>query len=278
MVIGKVAPEKARAIIEKYFGSWNATGPKPDTLLPPVPPNEPSTTAVPDNSRVQGEVTLAETLGLTRTNPDYYALELGNHVLGGAFYATRLYRDLREEAGLVYYVSSSFDVGRTRGLYLVRYACDPGNVRKARAIVERNLKDMGTAPVTPEELRQAKALLIREIPLSESSVNSIAEGLIYRSTQELPLDEPTRAARRYLELTAEQVKAAFAKWVRPGDLVQISEGSLKGRTVVMDLRRKKKEKLSPGGPMEKVEERSVKEFVIDFEKGLNSEEVRKRVQ
>jgi zinc protease len=167
---------------------------------------------------------LAETLGLTRPNPDYYALELGNHVLGGAFYATRLYRDLREETGLVYYVSSSFDIGRTRGLYVVRYACDPGNVPKVRAIVERNLRDMQTQAVTPEELRQGKALLIREIPLSESSVDSIAEGLIYHSTHELPLDEPTRAAHRYLELTAEQVQAAFAKWLRPGDLVQVNQG------------------------------------------------------
>ncbi len=64
----------------------------------------PSTTHVPDASRVQDKVTLAETLTLTRTNADYYALELGNHVLGGGFYATRLYRDLREKNGLVYFV------------------------------------------------------------------------------------------------------------------------------------------------------------------------------
>jgi len=78
--------------------------------------------------------------------------------------------------------------------------------------------------VTPEELQQAKALLLREMPLSESSVDSIAEGLIYRAAHELPLDEPTRAAHRYLELTAKQVQAAFAKWVRPNDLVQVTEG------------------------------------------------------
>ena len=78
--------------------------------------------------------------------------------------------------------------------------------------------------MTPEELQQAKALLLREIPLSGSSVDSIAEGLIYRATHELPLDEPIRAAHRYLELTAEQVQAAFAKWGRPNDLVQVTEG------------------------------------------------------
>jgi zinc protease len=224
VVIGKVTPEEAGSAIQKHFGSWKAAGPRPDTLLPSVPTNKPFSTAIPDASRIQDRVTLAETLGLTRSHPDYYALELGNHVLGGAFYATRLYRDLREQTGLVYYVSSSFDVGETRSLYLVSYGCDPGNVAKARAIVERNLREMQTALVTPEELRQAKALVLREIPLSESSVDSIARGLIYRATHNLPLNEPVSAAHKYVELTAEQVKAAFAKWLRPADLVEVTVG------------------------------------------------------
>jgi zinc protease len=224
VVIGKVAPDKAKAVIEKYFGPWKASGPKPETLLPPVPPNKPSSRAVPDHSRVQDRVTLAETLGLNRANPDYYALELGNHVLGGAFYATRLYQDLREKSGLVYYVASNFDVGQTRALYLVGYGCDPQNISRARAIVEQNLRNMQTTLVSPEELQQTKALVLREIPLSEGSVDSIAGGFIYRATHDLPLDEPTRAAHRYLQLTAEQVQAAFAKWVRPSDLVQVTQG------------------------------------------------------
>ena len=133
VVIGNVTPENAKAVISKYFGDWKSTGPKPETLLPPVPPNKPVTTQVPDASRVQDKVTLAETLGLTRTNENYYALQMGNHVLGGAFYATRLYHELREEAGLVYFVESSLAVGQTRSVYSVEYACDPPNVAKARA-------------------------------------------------------------------------------------------------------------------------------------------------
>jgi zinc protease len=224
VVIGKVTTEKAKAVVQKHFGSWRATGPKPGVLLPPVPPNKPSTIAVPNTSRVQCKVTLAETLGLTRSNPDYYALELGNHVLGGGFYATRLYQDLREKTGLVYNVSSSFQVGKTRASYVVKYACDPPNVTKARAIVERNLKDMQTTPVRPEELRRAKAMLLREIPLSESSLGSIGRGLISRSILDLPLDEPIAAAHQYVQFTAEQVKEAFAKGLRPADLVQVTEG------------------------------------------------------
>jgi zinc protease len=224
VVVGKAAPGKAKAVIEKYFGPWKTTGPAPETSLPPVPPNKPSASDVPDLNRVQAKTILAQTLGLTRSDPDYYALELGNHVLGGAFYATRLYRDLREETGLVYNVESTFDVGVTRSLYRVIFGCDPGNTSKARAILVRNLAQMQTTPVSPDELQRAKALLLREIPLSESSVDQIAQKLIYLSTHFLPLDEPILAARRYVALSAEQVRAAYVKWLRPGDLVQVIEG------------------------------------------------------
>ena len=104
------------------------------------------------------------------------------------------------------------------------YACDPPNVSKARAIIVRDLKAMQKTPVTDDELRQAQALLLREIPLSESSEDSIAQGLLSRAAMDLPLDEPTRAAQRYVKLTAKEVQAAFAKWVRPDAFVQVTQG------------------------------------------------------
>jgi zinc protease len=224
VVIGDITPDKARGVLEKYFGAWKSTGPRPDVLLPSTPPNRPATIAVPDTSRVQDQVLLAETLHLTRSNADYYALELGNHVLGGGFYATRLYQDLREKSGLVYFVSSSFQVGKTRAVYRVDYACDPSNVSRARAMVVRNLQTMRQAPVSPGELRQARSMLLREIPLAESSIRHIAAGLISRSVLDLPLDEPTVAARHFLTITAGQVRDAFRKYIRPADLVQVTEG------------------------------------------------------
>jgi len=169
-------------------------------------------------------VTLAQTLGLTRTNDDYYALELGNNVLGGAFYATRFYRDLRKNTGLVYFVMSDFEVGLTRGIYRIGYACDPPNVSKTRGIVTRDLNEMRTNNVTDEELHQAKVLLLRKIPLSEAGFDQIANGWISRTELNLPLDEPVHAARRYLDLKADDVRAAFARWIRPEDFVQVSQG------------------------------------------------------
>jgi zinc protease len=224
VIIGKVTPEVAAAAVAHYFGSWGASGPAPAIELPAAPPNHAGVIAVPDASRVQDRVVLAQTLALTRADPDYYPLALGNEVLGGSFYSTRLSIDLRKNAGLVYGVESVLQAGRTRSVYLVEYACDPQNVVKAAAMVGRELTTMQETPVGTDELTRVKAHLLRQLPLSESGVAEIARGVLGRRDLGLPLDEPTNAARHYVELDAAAVQAAFRKWLRPADLVRVSEG------------------------------------------------------
>jgi zinc protease len=224
VVIGDITPEEARAVIEKCFSEWKASGPKPPVVLPPVPANKPSAVNVPDPAQVQDTVDLSQQLELNRFNQDYYALQLGNHVLGGGFYATRLYRDLREKAGYVYNIDDSLHASETRGTYTINYGCDPNNVSKARAMVQQELVAMQKSDVTASELQQAKALLLRQIPLREASEDAIAGGLIGYSRMGLPLDEPTRAAERYFKLTAEDVRAAFSKWLDPANFVEVVRG------------------------------------------------------
>ena len=91
-------------------------------------------------------------------------------------------------------------------------------------MVVSNLKEISAKKVTSHELRQAQVLLLRDIPLSESSVDRVAAGWLTRSLLGLPLDEPAQAARRYVKLTARDVRAAFAKWLRPDDLVEVTQG------------------------------------------------------
>jgi len=224
VVIGKVSPEAAQATIARYFGEWKADGPKPATDLPTAPPNTASTIAVPDATRVQDNVVLAQNLALTRSDPDYYAVELGSAVLGGGFYSTRLSIDLRKNAGLVYSVGSQLQAGRTRGIYLIEYASDPDKVARAAAIATNEVRAMQSAPATEDELTRVKALLLRQIPLSEASIDEIAGGFIERRESELPLDEPQHAAERFIALQARDVQAAFKKWLRPEDFVRVTQG------------------------------------------------------
>jgi zinc protease len=224
VVIGDVTPEEAKTVIEKWFGDWKAVGPKPETTLAAVPVNKPSAANVADPEAVQDSVYLSEQLELNRFDPDYYPLQLGNHVLGGGFYATRLYHDLRQVAGYVYFVGVDVGASKTRATYTVDYGCNPENVSKARALVQRDLNQMRTEDVSDAELHQAKALLLRQIPLSESSEEAVAHGFLGRAEIGLPLDEPILAAKRYYALDADQVRAAFFKLVRPDDLVQVVRG------------------------------------------------------
>jgi zinc protease len=224
VVIGDTTPEEAKAVITKWFGTWKADGPKPETTLAAIPVNKASAANVPDPQAVQDSVILAQQLNLNRFDPDYYPLQLGNHVLGGGFYATRLYHDLRQVAGYVYNVDVSMEASKTRASYTVTYGCDSQNVSKARALVQRDLEQMRTQDVSADELHLAKAMLLRSIPLGESSEEGVAQGLLRRAVIGLPLDEPIVAAKKYYELDAGQIKAAFARHLRLDDFVQVVRG------------------------------------------------------
>jgi zinc protease len=227
VVTGDVTPDAARAAVEKYFGAWISSGPKPQTDLPPIPPNKPARVNVTAPGRLQSSVTLVEDIGVHRGDPDADALRLGGAILGGGFYASRFSLDLRKESGLVYSIEAGASLGKIRSSYTVEYGSDTKNVGKARVIIDRDLRQIATRPPTQTEMRQAKTQLVRDLSLSEASVSAIADGLAARSIAGLPLDEPTLRAQALLGLTAEQVRAAFKKWIDPARFVEVVEGPAK---------------------------------------------------
>jgi len=224
VIIGDITPDDAKASVQKWFGQWTATGPTPETNYPPAPNNGPASINVPATGRVQASVTLKQTIGVVRSDPDYYTLRVGGSILGGGFYTSRLSVDVREKAGLVYSINQSFDIGKTRSTFGVYYGCDPPNVSKARALVEKDIRNMQTTPVSATELQRSKTELLAAIPLSESSEQAVAAGMLRRTQLDLPLDEPVQAANHYVATTAEQIRDAFAKWIRVDDLVQVVTG------------------------------------------------------
>ena len=224
VIVGKVDPAQARRVVEQAFGSWKSAGVKSAVDYAAVPPNKPDHVHVPDTSAVQDSVQMAQTLSVTRDDPDRFALNLGNQVLGGGFYASRLFRDLRDTSGLVYTVGTGFDFGKHRSTYVVSFGADPDKVTAARAIVLRDLKQMQTEPVSADELKRAKGILLRQIPLGESSFDAIGSQLLQLSIQDKPLDAMTTAAQHYLQLTAAQVQKAYATHIRPADFVTAVKG------------------------------------------------------
>ncbi|WP_428395979.1 M16 family metallopeptidase [Lichenicoccus sp.] len=223
VVIGDITPAHARAVIENSFGGWKVPGPTPHIDLPPVPASLPSHSYVPDSSALQTSVALAETLPLDVADPAHFTLNLGNEILGGGF-SSRLYRDLRVKSGYVYTVGSRFNWTRTRGEYEITYGADAGNVDRAKTLALRDLTAMREKPVSDDELRLAKASLLRRLPQERASTDALAMEDLYLTDLGRPLDQPQIAATAYFNTTPTQLQAAFRKWLRPQDLAEVEKG------------------------------------------------------
>lgn len=213
VVMGRIDPAAARALIEKYFGAWKSVGPRPNLDYAPVPPSAPADVFVADPVRQQDEVVMAETLPLTYNDPDHYALRLGNGFLGGDSFASPLYRELRVTRGLVYSVGSSTGFGRTRSQFYLTFGADPSKVNQAKQLAVQVVKDMAERPMSEQELHLAKAQGLREIELGNQSASDIAEGWLAYSEENLSLNRLFEIARAYEGLNAAQVQAAFRKYI-----------------------------------------------------------------
>ncbi len=223
VVLGDVSVAEARRVVEETFGGWSAPGPTPAIDLPPTGASTASQARVPDASSLQDSVSLTESVTLPVASPDRYTLMLGNVILGGGF-SSRLYRDLRVRTGYVYTVNSALDWSRTRADYSVSFGADPQTVERARALVLRDIADMQATPVPDAELARAKAQVLRRLPMQRASVGAIAGLYLRFADLGLPLDADQAAARHYLEITALEIRDAFATWLRPADLAQVVKG------------------------------------------------------
>ncbi len=224
VVIGDTTPEAAKAVFERYFGSWTASGPKPNVEPPAVPPNAPSQVVVPATGRVQSSVRLVETLPLVRADAAWAPLQLANTVLTGGFYSSLLLHDLREVHGYAYSVNSRVAAGTTRATFSVDYGSDPQNVVPAESQVRAVLGQLQHEPIEADRLLRSKALLMGEVPLRLASYDGVTEQLLTYATLGLPLDQNLVDARAELSATAADVQAALAKYVRPDAFVRVVTG------------------------------------------------------
>ncbi len=224
VVVGDVAPERARAAVEKYFGAWKASGPKPDVIPPRVPLNPAVYSVVANPYAAQDTVLMGQVLDINLHDPDRYALQLGNDVLGGNGFASRLTQDVRVGHGYAYGAASGVQLHRSRSVFFVEYGSDPDKVAPVDALVHADVTAMQKSPVKDAELLNARQFEIRSIPLEVASVDRIARGLLTWSDHDEPLDQPMVAARHYLGLTAAEVQDAFGKHIRADRFVQVVEG------------------------------------------------------
>lgn len=214
----------SRAEAEAIAAQVSAGLPKGQALAKPEQPAEPKPglTHV-DFPTKQTHLMLAE-LGIDRNDPDWPALSLGNQILGGGAFGTRLMSEVREKRGLTYGVYSVFSPMQVRGPFMInlqtRAELSEGTLKLVQDILADYLK---TGP-TQQELDDAKRELAGSFPLSNASNASIVGQLGAIGFYNLPLSWLEDFMQQSQALTVEQVKAAMAKHLAVDKLVIVTVG------------------------------------------------------
>jgi zinc protease len=227
VVVGNVTPAQARASIERAFSGWHATGPTPVVDLPPVPLNPPGDVKIPLPGIRQDYVTLEQLVPLSRSSPQYYPLVLGNTVLGGGSVSpeqSRLFRDIRQNAGLVYSIDSQYASNGARSRFSIDFACAEGNEPRIESMIDDELTRLRKEPIGDFELGLMKASVVRRVVLGDASASEIGEMLLNDAVNGLPLDQTHIDAQHLLATDAHAIQEAFAANIHPENFVRTIEG------------------------------------------------------
>ena len=216
---GSISQEEATALFEGQFKDWQLGEiphrPWPEPALPQNP-----VVVTRDKEVSQANVVLGHQ-GIARANPDYYAVQAMNYLLGGGGFESRLMKRIREELGLVYHVGSSFSARKNPGPFTIvlqtKNAAAKQAVEESLRVVRRFI-DQG---VTEQDLARAKAFFINSFPLRLVSNSQVAGLLPLLEFYGLGLDYPDRYADLINQVTLDKVRQVAKSYLRPEHLLEV---------------------------------------------------------
>lgn len=221
-VAGDLTLKEAKKWVTQIFGSWPA-GKIPPLKLPPIPPLNKRRVVMVNKDISQANIILGN-LGLARANPDFYALQVMNYILGGGGFASRLMENIRVKRGLVYSVYSQFSPGLEPGPLAV--ALETKNPSAAEAVqqVLSEIKRIREKPVSQTELDDAKSYLIGSFPRKMDSLGKRAWLMGYTEFYGLGLDYPWRYPQLIKKLTATDIQKVAWKYLHPDKFLLVVVG------------------------------------------------------
>ena len=165
----------------------------------------------------QAHVQLALPL-FTRDDPDYYALLVGNYVLGSGGFDSRLMKVLRDEQGMVYGVSSYFSPYEQKGEFGISFSTKKNQANQALTLARETLSQFIQQGPSDKELQQAKDNIIGGFPLRFDSNSKLIAYLDVIGRYNLPLTFLDDYPKKVQALTKKEIRAAWQKRIQPEQL------------------------------------------------------------
>ncbi|MBU1691161.1 MAG: insulinase family protein [Gammaproteobacteria bacterium] len=163
--------------------------------------------------------------GMTRNDPDYFPLYVGNYVLGGGGFASRLIEEVRQKRGLVYSVYSYFLPLQQSGPFQIGLQTKREQADEALAVVQKTLRDFIAKGPTEDELKRAKQNLVGGFPLRIDSNKKILDYLAVIGYYRLPLSYLDDFSGKVEKVTVAQIRDAFTRRVQPDNMVTVVVGA-----------------------------------------------------
>ncbi|MEC5213441.1 zinc protease [Polaromonas sp. CG_9.5] len=165
--------------------------------------------------------------GFKRADPDYFPLIVGNYILGGGGFVSRLTNEVREKRGLTYGVSSSFSPALNAGSFTVGLQTRPDQTAQAVKIARQVVSDFVAGGPTPAELQAAKDNLIGGFALRIDSNGKLLGNLAGMAWNDLPLDYLDTWTQQVQKVSVADIKAAFGRKLQPEKMVTVILGAAK---------------------------------------------------
>ncbi|MEZ0306400.1 MAG: M16 family metallopeptidase [Ramlibacter sp.] len=166
--------------------------------------------------------------GYKRSDPDHFALMVGNYTLGGGGFVSRLTEEVREKRGLSYSVYSYFSPGLHAGAFTIGLQTRPDQAAKAVQVSRDVLARFAAEGPTAAELKAAKDNLVGGFPLLIDSNRKLLGNVANIAWNNLPLDYLDTWTREVEKITAADVKAAFSRKLDPQRMVTVTVGAVAG--------------------------------------------------
>ncbi|SOD17538.1 M16 family metallopeptidase [Nitrosomonas ureae] len=221
-IIGDVTRLEAAAIAEKLTEGLPSAGQSRDVQPVTIPVAE--TKRLP-HPAAQSHIQLAYP-GLRRNDPDYFPLLVGNHILGGGGFVSRLMEEVRQQRGLAYSVYSFFAPYKEQGPFQIGLQTKKEQSEEALALTQKVLKDFVLNGPTEKELVAAKQNIIGGFPLRIDSNSKILSFLSVIGFYQLPLTYLTDYLVAVEAVTAEQIRQAFQRRIQPDGMVAVIAGAI----------------------------------------------------
>jgi zinc protease len=223
-VVGDVSQQEIVQALNQSLRFWRKGEPGGALLIPSV-------IGAPQVIRINKDLTQANIItgheGVARGNPDYYALQVMNYILGGGGFSSRAMDSVRNERGLAYSIYSSFNSEKSHGTFEFVMQTKNETALEAVRIVKDEIRRMREQRVSERELNDAKDYLSGSFPLRLDTNRKVASFIAQVEFFQLGMDYPERYADLIKKVTAEDVERVAKRYLQPDRLITVIVGNQK---------------------------------------------------